>query len=470
MTIASAVLMCHAPIVLPQIAGDEAARCQATTAAMHQAARALLLHEPDVVVLVSPHAPRERTRWGISHERTLSGSFARFGHRELALSFSGAPDAARALVSAAQDHDLPTRALPAYDLDHGSLVPMWFLHCAQRALCREQDAAPTRFSPRILLVALPYPSIDAQHEVRFGEAVASAASACGERWAVLASGDMSHRLSIDAPGGFDARAAEFDERFVAHLQRGDLRGAIELPAELIERAGQDVVQSTAVAAGAVAFSPLGAHTLGYEGPFGVGYCEAVLYDEARAHATLETMPAPPAPPAALVELALAAIAQKLRDERRIRPASLAAPWDQPRAVFVTLRSPDGTLRGCVGRTKPLFPSLAEEVVDCAIGAALRDPRMPHVTADELPTLQVEVSVLAAPEPIASPSQLDPARYGVIVEQEMTHETRRGLLLPAIDGIDTVADQLRVVAHKAGLDPSLPYRMERFTVDKVARKT
>ncbi|MEY4511977.1 MAG: hypothetical protein RLZZ450_4099, partial [Pseudomonadota bacterium] len=106
----------------------------------------------------------------------------------------------------------------------------------------------------------------------------------------------------------------------------------------------------------------------------------------------------------------------------------------------------------------------------AIGAATRDPRMRSVCPSELPTLALEVSVLAAAEPIAGPEQLDPACYGVIARQVVGRGERRGVLLPGIAGIDTVTDQLHVVLHKAGIDPTLPYQLERFTVDKVIRKT
>ena len=492
MSIPCAVLMCHAPIVLPQIAGEEAGRCELTTQAMHEAARALLLHEPDVIVLVSPHAPRARARWGISHEETLSGSFARFGHGELTLSFRGAPTPARALAAAAEAEQLSTLALPAQALDHGALVPLYFLREASRYLQVRHEASTERFVPRILLVALPYPSLSTQHEVSFGAAVRSAARALGERWAVLASGDMSHRLTPDAPGGYEPRARDFDRSFVELVQRGDLRAAITLPPELVECAGEDCVQSTAVAAGAVRFAADGAHTFAYEGPFGVGYCEALIYSEnaasagrarvagpaeaagrtaasgAVAHASLSQPEQ--APPYALVELTLAAIERSLRDERRLVSEPFAPPWDLPRAVFVTLRSPDGELRGCIGRTTPLFPTLADEVIDCAIGAATRDPRMRSVEPSELASLAIEVSVLARAEPIDGPEQLDPARYGVIAQQETRRGTRRAVLLPGIAGIDTVTDQLRVVLHKAGIDPSLPYQLERFTVDKVVRKT
>lgn len=460
MSIPCAVLMCHAPIVLPQIAGEDAPLCQVTTEAMHHAARALLAHEPDVIVLVSPHTPRARTRWGISHEETLEGSFVRFGHGELSLCFQGAQRAARALATAAEREGLATQAVPAQPLDHGALVPLYFLREASQFLRARDGADETRYAPRILLVALPYPGTSTRHEVSFGAAVRAAASACEERWAVLASGDMSHRLTPDAPGGYDPRAREFDRTFVDLVQRGDLRGAIDLPPELVECAGQDCVQSTAVAAGAVRFATDGAHTFGYEGPFGVGYCEALIYSDR----------ADDGPPYRLVEIALAAIERSLRDERRLASEPLAAPWDKPRAVFVTLRSPEGELRGCIGRTSPLFPTLVDEVIDCAIGAATRDPRMRSVQTSELPTLAVEVSVLAPAEPIGGPEALDPARFGVIVQQTRGARERRGVLLPGIAGIDTVTDQLRVVLHKAGIDPSLPYRLERFTVDKVIRKT
>jgi MEMO1 family protein len=468
MSIACAVLMCHAPIVVPQIAGDRGPSCVRTTRAMEQTARALVEHEPQVVVLVSPHTPRDPRRWGICHEDNLRGSFARFGHRELALSVRGAPEAARTLSDCAEAQALGTHAVSGLELDHGALVPLYFLHEAG-------------YSGQVLLIALPFPGADS--EVRFGAAIRAAAQRRGERWAVLASGDMSHRLTPDAPAGYDPDGPEFDRRFVELLRRGDLKSAINLPSELVERAGEDVVQSTAVAAGAVAFASDGMHTLSYEGPFGVGYCEALLFSSrsqaranvidlrspagTRASTTLrspaEPRPSTNEPPAELLAIAHAAIDAQLRGAS-FEPPTLPAAWQAPRAVFVTLRSPDGELRGCVGRTEPLARTLAAEVADCAIAAATRDHRMVPVAKSELSTLDIEVSVLSPPEPIEGPEQLDPQRYGVVVR----HGSRRGVLLPAIETIDTVEQQLAIALRKAGVDPSADYRLERFTVDKVAR--
>lgn len=448
MSIACAVLMCHAPIVIPEIAGDRADECATSTFAMREAARALVAHEVDVCVLVSPHAPRSRTRWGIGHGEQLGGSFARFGHAGLALTFRGAPHAATLLAHEAERRGLACLAAPTDDLDHGSLVPLYFLHEAG-------------YRGRVLLIALPYPNTGS--ELTFGAAIRAAADESGQRWAVLASGDMSHRLTRDAPAGYAPRARAFDDGFVARLRATDLHGAISLPADLIEVAAEDVVQSTSVAAGAIDFAMRNARVFAYEGPFGVGYCEALLYS---AHGPERSAHADASPETArkqVVDLAVQAIEARLRGESLDVP-TLPPPWDEPRAVFVTLRSPDGELRGCIGRTEPLAKSLAAEVIDCAAAAATRDHRVAPVAEAELASLQVEVSVLSPVVPVTRREDLDPARFGVVVR----HGERRGVLLPGIEGIDSVDEQLRIALQKGHIDPAAPYRIECFTVDKIAR--
>lgn len=450
MSISCALLMCHAPIVLPEIARERARECENTTRAMREAARTLVEHEPDAVVLISPHTPRHRLHWGICRDATLHGSFTRFGHGELSYEFIGARAQAETLERCARERALGVQPVSGRELDHGALVPLHFL--------REAG-----YRGPVLLVALPYPGGDSERE--FGRAVRAAAAQRGESWPVLASGDMSHRLSADAPAGYDPAGREFDASFVRELERRDLRSAVSLPRGLLERAAEDAVQSTAVAASAVDYESRGARVFHYEGPFGVGYCEALLYSaRARETADLGTRTRSHEPPQALVELALEAIESEL-DGRPLEITELASPWDQARAVFVTLRSPDGELRGCIGRTEPLTRSLAAEVVDCAIAAATRDPRMQPVTRAELADLEVEVSVLSPPEPVHDRTTLDPQRYGVVVRLG----ARRGVLLPGIETVDSVERQLAIARSKAGIGADEPYQIERFRVDKVARR-
>jgi AmmeMemoRadiSam system protein A len=165
----------------------------------------------------------------------------------------------------------------------------------------------------------------------------------------------------------------------------------------------------------------------------------------------------------LVLLARAAIEAYVHDRRTLRPADAPAPIEgQPAGVFVTIHTAStGELRGCIGTIQPTEPSLAQEIIDNAIAAATRDPRFPPIGPRELDDLAIDVSVLHPPEPIASAAELDPARYGVIVESGW----RRGLLLPDIPGIDDVETQVSYARMKAGIRPAEPVTLSRFRVEK-----
>ena len=162
-----------------------------------------------------------------------------------------------------------------------------------------------------------------------------------------------------------------------------------------------------------------------------------------------------------VDLARRAIAAWLREQRVIAPGDGLPPLLRERAgVFVSLHDGDA-LRGCIGTIEPEQDTIADEIVVNAIRAATQDPRFPAVTSDELDRLDCKVDVLGPPEPIAGPESLDPRRYGAIVESGR----RRGLLLPDLDGVDTVAQQLDICRRKAGIAPSEPVRLYRFTVTR-----
>lgn len=121
---------------------------------------------------------------------------------------------------------------------------------------------------------------------------------------------------------------------------------------------------------------------------------------------------------------------------------------------------DHELRGCIGTIEPACSTLCEEVIQNTISAASRDPRFPPIQKDELPDLVINVDVLHEPEP-ATMYDLDPQRYGVIVEQGY----RRGLLLPDLEGVDTVEQQVTIACQKAGIDPSSDFEIERFEVER-----
>jgi AmmeMemoRadiSam system protein A len=130
--------------------------------------------------------------------------------------------------------------------------------------------------------------------------------------------------------------------------------------------------------------------------------------------------------------------------------------------FVCLKMRDGELRGCIGTIEAAKETLAAEIVANAVSAATSDPRFDPVTESELADLTYSVDVLLPAEPAAM-DELDPSVYGVIVEDE--NETRRGLLLPDIPGVETAVQQVEIAKRKAGISPETPVKLSRFRVER-----
>jgi len=254
--------MCHAPIVIPDVGGDRGRECAETTEAMEKAAEALVTSSPDVLVILSPHTPRARQAWAIPNGARLTGSMTRFGAPQACVDLPFAAEAAELIHAAASAAGLSTWRSQAQDLDHGAAVPLIF---AQRAGWRGKT----------VLIALPWEGKG--QEGLMGQVLANAAEESGQVWAILASGDMSHRLIPGAPAGFHPEAKRFDACFVEIVAAGRYQELADIDPDLRELAAEDCVQTTLVAAAAGNWSTEGARFLNYEGPFGVGYSEAVLF-------------------------------------------------------------------------------------------------------------------------------------------------------------------------------------------------
>jgi len=121
----------------------------------------------------------------------------------------------------------------------------------------------------------------------------------------------------------------------------------------------------------------------------------------------------------------------------------------------------GDASGCIGTFEPTQKNVAQEIIANAVSSATRDPRFSPITPDELPNLDYNVDVLTTPEPIENRDQLDTKRYGVIVECGM----RKGLLLPDLEGVDSVDEQIDICRQKADIDPDEPIKLYRFEVKR-----
>ena len=164
----------------------------------------------------------------------------------------------------------------------------------------------------------------------------------------------------------------------------------------------------------------------------------------------------------LVQLAKETVELYVREGRirEVREEELTPELRQRAGVFVCLKI-DGALRGCIGTFQPQEPTIAHETVRNSISAATCDPRFTCVRTDELGVIEYTVDVLTPPEPVKDKSELDPRRYGVIVQSG----GRRGLLLPDLEGVDTAERQIAIAMQKAGIPPGAHVTLQKFEVKR-----
>lgn len=464
MSVVAAFAVPHPPVIVPGVGRGREKDIAATTAAYEEVARRVADLAPDTLVISSPHTASYLDYLHISPGRGARGDLSDFGDRADGSEVTYDEEFVAALCEEAAAAGIPagTRGEKNPALDWGVLVP---LHFIQARLGTD----------RFRVVRMGLAGFSPIKHYRLGRAVRDVAERLGRRVVYVASGDLSHKLSADGPYGFAPDGPVFDERVCAALAAGDFLSLLTLDPGLAERAAECGLRSFQIMAGALDATPVRAELLSHEGPFGVGYGVAAFAPTGPAGSDLsralepayqawheEQLAATRSAEDAFVRLARASLEAHVRTGERLRlPDDLPRELTSRRAgAFVSLKK-DGRLRGCIGTIAPTRPSLAEEIAANAVSAGCHDPRFPPVTADELPELVYDVDVLGAPEPVADRAQLDPARYGVIVSAP---DGRRGLLLPDLDGVDTVDEQLRIAARKGGVSLAEPgVRIERFEV-------
>ena len=382
-----------------------------------------------LAIVISPHSPSSMTSLPIRRAARASGDLSRFRAPQVRVEAQVDVMLAAALVADGQRAGFSLTWAEETDLDHGVVVP---LHSLPRTMANKRC---------IFLGVSGWPL----H--RFIEFGAWLQTRLRDDSAILiASGDLSHRLTPDAPYGFRPEGPVFD-RLVIDALRGRHWDQIEgLDPDLVEQAGECGLRPLAILLGAGRAADLNSRVLSYEGPFGVGYPVVAFTASDGAKSTLDVQ-----------ALGRRAIDTYLRTRRLIEPPQpIPVELREPSAVFVTLRK-DGELRGCVGSVRPTEATAAHELIRYAVASAVRDPRFDPVRLDEVGTLLIKVQLLDPPEQVSDISGLDPQTHGIIVRSG----DRQALLLPGIDGIETPEQQILAACEKAGIDRHAPLQLERF---------
>jgi AmmeMemoRadiSam system protein A len=460
----------HPPVIVPGIGRGRQLQAEATVKAVKRAAKEIAQDRPMTIILSTPHAPCFRDFVYLYDSEILSGDFSAFGSPEIEMIFQNnkelysmiAEKAAAAGISAGGlSESLKKQFGISGSLDHGTLVPLWFI---------AEELKDFK------LVCLSTPFLSLPELYRFGGCISEAVAESEERVVYIASGDLSHRLTEDAPAGYSPKGKEYDQSLIDKISRSDVKGLLDTEEAFLEKAGECGTRSIVMMYGAFDGIRVEPEIYSYEGPFGVGYLIAKIgrqeTNDDTAGASMEkkevldmnktenSKDSGNRAETDYVRLARKTLETYIREHKKIDvPDWVPAEFRSVRAgVFVSLKK-NGMLRGCIGTIGPVRVNVAEEIIYNAISAGTQDPRFPDVSEEELKDLVYSVDVLGAPEKIASMGRLDVKRYGVIV----TSGFRRGLLLPDLEGVDTPEQQVEIALQKAGILSSEPFEMERFEV-------
>jgi AmmeMemoRadiSam system protein A len=440
-------LVPHPPLIVKGV-GD-GSEIPSTRAAYKQIGREICDYDPDVEVIISPHSVLYADYFHISPGNSAYGDFGRFNSPQIKFDVEYDSLLSKTITEFAEAENIPAGFLGERDskLDHGTMVPLYFTN-----------------SRKIVRISLS--GFDFIKHYKFGICIKKAIDKLGRKAVIIASGDMSHKLGGNY--GFSEFGVRHDEYVKNCIETTDVRKLFAIPPEVAENAAECGLRSIMIMYGIFDGHKISSDVLSYEAPFGVGYmcakftavnkCESLLpliiEDKQVKISGLRKNEDE------FVSLARANVENFVRTNKTIPiPQNLPPEMlEKKSGVFVSIKK-NGNLRGCIGTTLPTTENIAAEIIQNGVSACSKDPRFDPITPDELDDLTYSVDVLFPPEKIADETFLDVKKYGVIV----SNGYRRGLLLPNLDGVDTVKQQISIAMQKGGISPDEKYNLERFEV-------
>ena len=453
MAILAAFMVPHPPMIVPAVGRGSEKQIQKTIDAYEQVA-----DEIATIIITSPHSVMYADYFHISPGKGAKGDFGRFRAAQVCFDEEYDRELVNELADIARVQGFPAGVMGERDkrLDHGTMVPLYFIR-------RKYTGAKI---VRIGLSGLPL-----SEHYRFGQMIREAVDRLGRKAVFVASGDLSHKLQDYGPYGFAEEGPQYDARIMDVCSRAAFGELFDFDETFCDRAAECGHRSFVIMAGAFDGLAVKAAQLSHEDVTGVGYGICTFYpgekDESRhflkqylggAAKRLAEKRAKEDP---YVQLARKSVEYYILHHRKMEmPDDLPEELLTRRAgAFVSIHE-HGKLRGCIGTIAPVRDCVAREIIDNAISASTRDPRFDPIRAHELKWLEISVDVLGEAEPIKSPAELDVKRYGVIVTKGM----KRGLLLPDLDGVDTVEEQISIAKSKAGIaDWDTNVELQRFEV-------
>lgn len=457
MALVGAFIVPHPPLIVPEVGKGQEQKISKTIQSYHEISKRIAALKPETIIISTPHSIMYSDYFHISPGKEATGNFGQFGAGNVSCHVDYDEDFVDALEQCAEKDGVEAGTLGEKNphLDHGTLVPLYFID---------------QYLKEYKLVRMGLSGLSNTDHYRLGKCVTKTADKLNRRIVFVASGDLSHKLKQEGPYGFAKEGSEFDQQITQAMKDGDFLKFMEFSPDFCELAAECGLKSFTIMSGALSGKTVEPDFLSYEGTFGVGYalCEFKItgesdqrnFDQIFTEKQRELARKQQETEDSYVHLARQALEYYIKTGKYMKqPRGLLSEMTSRKAgVFVSLKK-HGSLRGCIGTISPVTESIAEEIIRNAVSAGMEDPRFPPVTEEELEELTYSVDVLGEPEKITSMSELDVVRYGVIVSAGR----KRGLLLPNLENVNTVEEQVAIARKKAGIYDNEAILMERFEV-------
>lgn len=460
MGVIAAYMVPHPPIILPEIGHGEEQRIATTIASYKAVGEEIAALKPDVIVISSPHSILYADYFHISPGTEARGDFGQFRASQVTIEAVYDQEFVNRLCELTEQEGIMAGTLGERnkELDHGTMVPLYFI----------KEAEGGMITPKIVRIGLS--GLPLTEHYRVGQLIQKTAEQLNKKVVFIGSGDLSHRLTEDGPYGYQKEGPEYDKKIMETMASANFLELFQYQEEFCNRAAECGHRSFVILAGVLDGLQIRTKKYSYEGPFGVGYgiCsyQVTGTDESRHYLEqYEELQQKEMEKIREQEDAYVRLARKSIQSCVIEGQELECPKDLPEelfqkkaGVFVSIKK-NGALRGCIGTIAPVQDNIALEIIRNAISAAVSDPRFDPIEPEELKDLVISVDVLGDAEEIAGKEELDVKRYGVIVSKGY----KRGLLLPNLEGIDTVEQQISIAKQKAGIPEEDAVTLQRFEV-------
>jgi len=454
-------LMPHPPIVIPDIGKGQEKKIEATSLACNTIGREIADIKPDTIIIITPHGTMFSDAIAISDEEIISGDLSQFRCTNIKMNIPidkqfniklGTYCHLEGIPSVLVNSDFLDNYNVNYELDHGTMVPLYFVN---------------QYYNDYKIVHITYSMIGDINLYKLGMEIKKVVEELNRNAVIIASGDLSHKLKDEGPYSYSPYGEKFDNELLKNLENGDVVGAFNMNKTMIDEAGQCGLNSIYILLGSMEGKEIKGKLLSYEGTFGVGYGVMKFKRQEKSKKHLDE----------LIKCKEEKFKEKLNvknpyvrlarqnlnyyfshGKKTTEISSLSQELlNERHGVFVSLKK-FGHLRGCIGTILPTTDSVGEEIIRNSIEAAIRDPRFPAISEDEMEDIDISVDILMDPV-ICQKEDLDPKKYGVIVSSG----SRRGLLLPDLEGVDTVEEQLKIACDKGDIDFDEDYIIEKFEV-------